>query len=137
MLKRTMLAKSLLIAAARVQAQTCVPVEVHNVRSSERRLMLAAYDSAADYGSKIAASSLQLRADAELLSFQVCGLRGPLVALSVFQDLNTNGKLDANAFGMPTEPWGASGKPSNFAAPTWDTMQVTLDGKPLVVNLSK
>jgi uncharacterized protein (DUF2141 family) len=134
---RSMIGKSLLLAATLAQAQVCTPVEVHNVRPGEGRLMLVAYDSAADFSSKALAAAVQLRADAEQLSFQVCGLKGAVVSLSAFQDLNSNGKLDANAMGMPSEPWGASGKPSNFGPPTWDATQVPVDGKPIVVKLSK
>jgi hypothetical protein len=38
---------------------------------------------------------------------------------------------------MPIEPWGTSGKPSAFSAPTWGTAQVALDGKPIVITLTK
>lgn len=134
---RSMIGKSLLFAATLAQAQTCIPVEVHNVRAGEGRLMLVGYDSAADFSSKTMSAAVQLRAEAELMSFQVCGLKGAAVALSAFQDLNSNGKLDTNAMGMPSEPWGASGKPSNFGPPTWDATQVPLDGKPIVIKLSK
>jgi uncharacterized protein (DUF2141 family) len=133
----SVLAKSLLFAATVAQAQTCTPVEVHNVRAGEGRLMLVGYDSATDFSSKTLSAAVQLRADAELLSLQICGLKGPVVALSAFQDLNSNGKLDTNAMGMPGEPWGASGKPSNFGPPTWEATQVPLDGKPIVIKLSK
>jgi len=134
---RSIIGKSVLLAAALAQAQTCTPVEVHNLRAGEGRLMLVAYESATDFSSKTLAAAVQLRADAEPLSFQVCGLKGAVVSLSAFQDLNSNGKLDTNAMGMPIEPWGASGKPSNFGPPTWEATQVPLDGKPIVIKLSK
>jgi uncharacterized protein (DUF2141 family) len=71
------------------------------------------------------------------MQLQVCGLSGNAVALTLYQDLNNNGKLDTNPFGMPTEPWGSSGKSSPLSAPTWDTAQVPLDGNPIIVKLSK
>jgi hypothetical protein len=45
----------------------------------------------------------------------------------------------AHDTGVPPrlEPWGASGKPSAFGAPTWETTQVPVDGKPVVVKLAK
>lgn len=132
----SLLMTTLLAAAGPIQAQACQPVEVHNVRPDQGRLMVVAYDAAADFN-KAPATALQLRADAEVLSFQLCGLRGSAVAISLYQDLNTNGKLDTNAMGIPGEPWGASGKPSNFGPPTWDATQVALDGKPIVLKLSK
>ncbi|WP_395700464.1 DUF2141 domain-containing protein [Aquabacterium sp.] len=128
----------LLCGATVAQAQACIPVEVQNVRAGEGRLMIAGYDSAEAYAARQVSIAVQLRAEGETMSLQVCGLRGPVVALSAFQDLNGNGKLDTNAMGIPAEPWGASGKPPAFSAPTWDTTQVTLEaGKPVVVKLAK
>lgn len=135
-LARRLLAPSLLALAAAAQAQTCAPVEVHHVRSGEGRLMLVAYDAEADFRQR-PATAVQLRADAPTLQFQVCGLRGEAVALSVYQDLNGNGQLDTNALGMPGEPWGSSGTPPGFGPPSWATAQVPLDGRPIVVKLSK
>lgn len=135
-LARRLLAPSLLALSAAAQSQTCVPVEVQHVRSGEGRLMLVAYDAEADFRQR-PATAVQLRADAERLQLQLCGLRGEAVALSVFQDLNGNGRLDTNALGMPDEPWGSSGTPPGFGPPSWATAQVPLDGKPIVVRLSK
>lgn len=123
-------------APAAASATTCTPVEVHNVRPDQGSLMVRAFDAAADYN-KAPAASMQVRADAEVVSFQLCGLRSGSVAISLFQDINGNGSLDRNAFGIPSEPWGASGKPSAFSAPTWETTQVPVDGKPVVVKLAK
>jgi uncharacterized protein (DUF2141 family) len=139
---RLLIAACLAVAAAgAAQAQTpapttCTPVEVHNVRPDQGSLMVRAFDAAADYG-KTPAATLQVKADAEVVSFQLCGLRTGVVAISLFQDLNGNGTLDRNAFGIPSEPWGASGSPSAFSAPTWETTQVPVDGKPVIVKLAK
>lgn len=130
-----LLAATAILAPA--AAQTCTPVEVQNLRAGEGRLMLVAYDSAADFGAKAAAVSLQLRAEGEVLRFPLCGLKGGSIAITAFQDLNSNGKLDTNSFGMPNEPWGSSGKPSNFGPPSWDSAQVALDGQAIVVKLAR
>ena len=139
-LARFLIAACLSLAGV-AQAQTapsaaCTPVEVHNVRPDQGSLMVRAFDAAADYG-KAPAATLQVKAETEVVSFQLCGLRTGVVAISLFQDLNGNGTLDRNAFGIPSEPWGASGKPSAFSAPTWEATQVALDGKPVIVKLPK
>ncbi len=134
---RTALLAAALLTSLGAQAQSCVQVEVQNLRPQEGSLMVAAYTDAADFNTK-PATTLRMRTGASAtLSFSVCGLSGPSVALSMFQDLNGNGKLDASVLGMPIEPWGASGKPPGFAAPTWESSQVPLDGRTIVVNLSK
>ena len=133
-------AVALLSFALMAQAQTrtpgCAQVEVQNLRPGQGMLMLAAYTDAASFR-KTAASAMQLEAKTETMQLQVCGLGEGAVALTLFQDLNNNGKLDSNPFGIPNEPWGASGKTSAFVAPSWETAQVPLDGSTIVIKLTK
>lgn len=130
-------ALALVSFATLAHAQTgCASVEVQNLHTGQGPLMLAAYTDAASFR-KTPTSQLQMAVNAETMQLQVCGLSGAAVALTLYQDLNGNGKLDANPFGVPTEPWGASGKTSGLAAPTWESAQVPLDGQPIVVKLSK
>jgi len=114
----------------------CVQVEVHNVRAEQGMLMIAAYGDAASFG-KTPLVATQMRAGAETMRFAVCGVSGSAVALTLYQDLNGNGKLDANALGVPSEPWGASGQSVAMTAPSWDSSVVALDGSTVVVKLSK
>ena len=134
---------ALTIAAAPARAQAaaapaagCVQVEVQNVRAEQGMLMIAAYGDTASFN-KAPLIATQMRAGTATMTFPLCGVAGPMVALTMYQDLNGNGKLDANAFGIPREPWGASGKPAPMAAPTWDTTAVLVDGTTIVVKLSK
>ena len=113
----------------------CAKLEVQNVRTGQGPLMVAAYTDAASFR-KTAASQLQLAVTGETMAAQVCGLTGDVVALTLYQDLNTNGKMDTNPFGMPTEPWGASGSPGIYG-PSWDSARVALDGKAIVIKLSQ
>jgi uncharacterized protein (DUF2141 family) len=124
-----------LLAAGTAQAQHCVRVEVHNVRPQQGMLMVAAYAEAENYNKK-PLTLMQVRPDKDQVHFDVCGATGPSLALSLFQDINGNQKLDTNVIGIPSEPWGASGKPSNFEAPRWETTQVPVD-RPIVVKLSQ
>ena len=134
---RPLLLIAALLTSASAHAQSCVQVEVQNLRPEQGALMVAAYTDAADFNKK-PATALQMRAGASpTSSFQLCGLSGPLVALALFQDLNSNGKLDTSVLGIPTEPWGASGKPPGFSAPTWESSQIPLNGSPIVVKLSQ
>ena len=113
----------------------CAKVEVQNLRTGQGPLMVAAYTDASSFR-KTAASQLQMAVTGETMTLQVCGLSGDVVALTLYQDLNSNGKLDANLFGMPTEPWGASGKPAPMG-PSWESAQVPLDAETILVKLSK
>jgi uncharacterized protein (DUF2141 family) len=113
---------------------TCVTVEVQNVRPQQGHLMVAAFADAASYR-KQPLASLRLPAGDAVMIFQLCGLAGDSVALTLYQDLDGDGKMGQNLLGMPTEPWGGSGTPGPFG-PTWDNGKVALDGKPLIVKMS-
>jgi uncharacterized protein (DUF2141 family) len=125
---------AVLLLATAAQAQDCVTVEVQNVRPNQGHLMLAAYGDAESFGKK-PLQALRLAASDATMSIKWCGLTGSTVALMLFQDLDSDGKMGRNAMGMPTEPWGGSGTPGMFG-PTWDTGKVALDGKPIVVRMS-
>ena len=114
----------------------CFDVEVQNVRANQGLLMVAAYADA-DSFSKAAVTAVQLRASNATMRFPVCGVTGPVVALMLFQDLDSNGKLDRNPFGVPTEPWGTSGRPEAMAPPSWERSKVPLDGSLIVIKLSQ
>jgi len=61
-------------------------------------------------------------------------------AVSVFQDLNNNGKLDTNFLGIPTEPYGYSQNPRpRFRAATFEEAAFEYSGKAtkIVINLLK
>ena len=120
---------------AGAQAAGCATVEVDNVRPHQGHLLVAAYASAEEFRKK-ALSSLRLPAGEARMRFELCGLSGAAVALTLFQDLDSDGRMGTNLLGMPTEPWGASGTPGAFG-PSWDTGKVALDGRAITVRLSQ
>jgi uncharacterized protein (DUF2141 family) len=127
--------------AAPAKAQTapqdgCAAVEVHNVRPQQGHLMLVAYGSAEQYRKKPLTSLRLAAGDAATMRFQVCGLAGSgEVALMLFQDLDSDGRMGTNLVGIPSEPWGSSGSPGAFG-PSWETGRVKLDGAVIVVKMS-
>ena len=116
-------------------AQVCATVEVDNVRPQQGLLMVAAFGSAETFG-KTPMVSLRLPAGDAKMKFELCGLSGSEVALTLFQDLDSDGKMGRNLLGMPTEPWGATGTPGSFG-PSWETGRVKLDGSTLTVRMSQ
>ena len=138
---RTALIAAVFVAAfvtvppASAQAQNCVTVEVHNVRPQQGHIMVAAYSDTEAFG-KQAVVSMRIQAGETITPLQLCGVTGSQVALTLFQDLDNDGKMGRNLLGMPTEPWGSSGKPGTFG-PSWETAKVVLDGTAIVVRLSQ
>lgn len=124
-------------------ALACALVDVQNVRPAQGSLMVAVYADEADFPRKPAIALQQRAGEGETLRFAVCGYDGREVALSLFQDLNDNRRMDSNLVGMPTEPYGASsasGAPL-MGPPSWAATKVTLksgaEAAPLVISLSK
>ena len=58
-------------------------------------------------------------------------------AASVFQDLNLNGKLDTNAIGSPSEPWGVSqnAKAKRFGPPLYKDAKFEYRGGPETISI--
>jgi uncharacterized protein (DUF2141 family) len=133
----SLLGAAVLATAPPAHAQHgCAMVEVQNLRPGQGQLMVVAYGSADTYRKK-PLSQLRLPAgDNAIQRFQLCGLAGSgEVALTLFQDLDSDGRMGANIVGMPTEPWGSSGSPGTFG-PSWETGRVKLDGSVIVVRMS-
>jgi uncharacterized protein (DUF2141 family) len=116
-------------------AEGCVTVEVHNVRPQQGWLMAAAYADAESYG-KQAVAQIKVPAGEAITRFELCGIRGSRLAISMYQDLDSDGQMGRNLLGLPSEPWGSSGTPGPFG-PSWETGQVAVDGSVVVVKLSQ
>ena len=132
---RQALITTLIAATAPAWAQNCITVEVHNVRPQQGHIMVAAYNDAEAFGKK-AVLSMRVQAGEAITPVQLCGVAGNIVALTLFQDLDSDGRLGRNVLGMPSEPWGSSGTPGSFG-PSWDSAKVALDGNVVVVRLSQ
>ncbi len=114
---------SLACAAALAQTAACPSIEVTGLQANTGTVQLAIYGSADQFFKKpVFATRVEVKADS--ISIPVCGVEAQEIAVTGFQDLNGNNKMDSNALGIPTEPYGASGKPPRFSAPTWDTTKV-------------
>ena len=116
-------------------ATFCVDVEVQNVRPQQGQLFLAAYGTAETYNKKPMAA-VKVPAGDATTRLQMCGISGDTLAITMYQDLDSDGKMGKNLMGMPTEPWGSSGAPGMFG-PTWQTGSVKLGAGAVVVKLSQ
>lgn len=109
-------------ASAAAAAPDCMQLQVSRLKPGQGPLMAAAYSSA-DSFLKQPVWVNRAQADSAQVTVAVCGVAGAEVAFTVFQDLNGNGKLDMNPMGVPTEPYGFSGRPV-FGPPSWDAGKV-------------
>ncbi len=106
------------------QSTDCHSLEVSGLTPETGTLMVALY-SGADQFFKKPVWVGQVKVSQATQRMEVCGVLASEVAGTAFQDLNGNNKMDSNVIGIPTEPYGATGKPPKFSAPTWDTTKVS------------
>lgn len=105
--------------ATSVAAQAVATLTVNlDCASPEGRVMIAVFDSQAAYdGSGAPVRSL---AAAPGQPVRLEGLKPGRYAIKSFHDVNGNGKMDANPFGMPTEPFAFSnGARGNMGPASW------------------
>lgn len=95
-------------------------VTVTNIPGAKGSLLVGVYDSPESFTGKPLPDSPKIPlTSSDSVTAKVEGLKPGTYAVAVIQDLNGNGELDRNAFGMPKEPLAFSvikkipkGKPS-------------------------
>jgi uncharacterized protein (DUF2141 family) len=106
-------------------------VTVDGIRSSDGTILIGLYDSPESYNRAIEAADTEaflndpnrfaavaLRANTAMKSAVVFTNLDPgQYAIILFHDENGNGKLDKNALGVPTEPYGFSNNVRGFLGP--------------------
>lgn len=105
-----MLCCLLTLSAGSSDPQNVVHVAIDGLRSDKGQVICSLYSSASgfpkDYGKAIAHTN-SLIADRRA-NCEFSGIQPGTYAISVFDDENSNGKLDANFLGIPREGVGAS-----------------------------
>ncbi|KPK54198.1 MAG: hypothetical protein AMJ63_04035 [Myxococcales bacterium SG8_38_1] len=91
-------------------ARNTLTLEVTGIRSTEGRMACALFWENKGFPRKhrraLRRTWVDVEGDTVKCVFKRTGLGE--YAASVFLDLNQNGKLDTNAIGSPSEPWGVS-----------------------------
>lgn len=111
-------------------------VELGRVQVGAGVVMVSIYADEAGFR-KTPAASFKLSADQPVLRVPLCDVSGAEIAVTAYQDLNSNGKLDTNLFGLPSEPWGASGSSPTAGPPTWATARTRGDAAVVPVALAR
>lgn len=103
-------------------------IKVDNIRLLKGKIKLALYDHE-DRFLKTAVTWGDLAIVDHSLVYSFKGLKQGIYAVSIFQDENENGKLDANFFGIPTEPYGFSNNAKGmFGPPSFKDCQFEIVG---------
>ncbi|MFK7861081.1 MAG: DUF2141 domain-containing protein [Granulosicoccus sp.] len=112
-------------------------ITVGNIQDAKGRVLLAIYDSEANFNQTVAYGNVAAAKKDEIV-FSFSNLPLGQYAVMAFHDIDNNGKLNVDWAGLPIEPWGASlqGK-SILGAPEWSDVVFSLpkEGMALTINL--
>ena len=113
-----------------------------NIQHAQGSIYIGIYSGKADFlkPERACLKKIIPVTQAGTLDVDCSGLASGLYAISCFHDLNGNGKLDTNLFGIPTEPYGFSNNARpKFRAPSWDEAKFELkeEGKKISIRLEK
>ena len=102
-------------------AKAQLTVEVTGLAAQKGFLNFAVIDSAENWnGAKNAVAGVTAKVTGSTMRFVFQNLQPGKMAIRLFQDEDGNGKLDANMFGVPTEGYGFSGKPTTMGPPSFE-----------------
>ncbi|RQO61977.1 hypothetical protein DBR47_05540 [Paucibacter sp. KBW04] len=135
---------ALALSAGLMQAQGAraadMELEVQGVSEDQGQILVSVFAEAKDWLRKpvlVFKAQAVERKDGKVL-IQLRDLPEGDLALNVSHDVNGNGRLDMNAMGMPTEPYGFSNNAAGmFGPPAFDKAQFAVKpGTRIVVQLN-
>lgn len=121
---------ALLVAAVAAPALAADLTIQFPAAAHQGKIMVALYDGAAGYGGQGApAKAAMVDAAAGQTSVTFDSLPDGDYAVRAFHDLNGDGKMNTNPFGMPTEPFAFSNNAvGNMGPASWDRARFALSG---------
>lgn len=92
-------------ATARSTAPAGIPVYISGVQPGAGNIKIAVFSAPTGFpDSRSASSTFEVAADANRVKTQV--VMAEQLAVAAYQDVNRDGQLNKNRFGIPTEPYG-------------------------------
>lgn len=101
-------------------------VNVENIQSSEGTIMLGLFDEASYNGDgSVAGADLQVEAGTVTATFE--DLEPGDYAVRLYHDVNDDGEMNTNPFGMPVEPYAFSNDArGRFGPAKWSAAKFTV-----------
>ena len=125
-------------APARAEAPVApLSVTFTGIEAKQGRVLLAVYDEAGWSGGKPVRVAM-VDATADPASVTIADLPAGRDGIKAFHDVNGNGKMDANPFGMPIEPFAFSNDARGAQGPaSWAdaAFTVAVDGARLTITI--
>ncbi|MDR2804024.1 MAG: DUF2141 domain-containing protein [Dysgonamonadaceae bacterium] len=117
----------MLLVAGTLSAQNRLTLIVEGIEEPSGQLMVGLYDKESFMKKPVAVQMVKVNAETVVVVFE--NVPSGEYALSLFQDENSNGKLDAGLFGIPTEKYGFSNNAKGkYGPPSYEACRFTVDG---------
>jgi len=117
------------ISAGSVHGGT-IAVELSEIETREGQIGIGLFNKPAGFPEvRQAFKSVFLSISRKTMQYTFYDVPDGFYAIAVFHDSNTNGKLDKNFLGMPTEGYGFSKNVTGaFGPPSFDDARIKLEG---------
>lgn len=105
-------------------------VTIDGIETISGKINLGVFDEAG-YDSGKAVDGAMITVDSDAVTVAFSDLAPGKYGLKLYHDVNGNGEMDTNPFGMPTEPYGFSNNAKGrFGPAKWEkaAFEVTADG---------
>jgi len=110
-----------------LSSKTSVSLVVADIKSDTGYIMAALFNSNDTFLGPNPVRGERIAVKDGKASFDFKGLPAGEYAISLFHDVDADGKMAKNAFGIPTEPYGFSNDaPVRFGPPTWEAARFTV-----------
>jgi uncharacterized protein (DUF2141 family) len=107
-------------ASATAEAAT-LTISFTDIEAPKGRIMLALFEGAAGYNGGKPVHGAAIEVTGTTASTVITGLAPGQYGVKLFHDVNGNGKMDTNPFGMPVEPFAFSNSAKgNMGPASWD-----------------
>ncbi|HTF96726.1 MAG TPA: DUF2141 domain-containing protein [Cellvibrio sp.] len=103
-------------------------LKIGNIQKTDGNLLIAIYDQQTHFDANsqwVAVQKVKVTTGPMRIVFS--DLPTGHYAVKLFQDENDNGRIDMNATGIPTEPYGFSANGGIYGPPSFDDSKVKLD----------
>ena len=120
-------------------AQGTISLTVQNITTPKGTIMVALYNSESTFLSEdeTAAGQTKQVQQTGAVTVQFKDLPYGTYTIAIFHDINDNGALDTNLFGVPKEPYGFSNNArSKWGAPKYEMARFELQQRELTMQAS-
>ena len=114
------------IIAVPIASAADLTVTVEGISKAQGSIMLGLFDEATYNGDgSVNGANLKVESDSVSVTFE--GLAPGEYAVRLYHDLNDDGEMNTNPFGMPTEPYAFSNDAQGrFGPAKWDAAKFTV-----------